>query len=68
LPFGKNLSQTAPAAPSPCPKGRWPALLPDHVITVACLPFASSGFSFSYHQHDFFAILAPAMRVLKITM
>jgi len=38
-PFGKNLSQAASAAPAPCPKERFPPLLPDPVITLALFPF-----------------------------
>jgi hypothetical protein len=64
-PFEKNLSHAATAA-APCPKGYWPPLCLILSSLWLCFLFAAPGFSFSYHQQGFFAILAP--RAPKITM
>jgi len=45
-PFSKNLSQAASTTPSPCPKGLWPPLLANPIITPAFFLFHIIGWVF----------------------
>jgi hypothetical protein len=57
------------AAPAPCPKGRFPPLLPDPVITLALLPFHRTRLFFFISPAWFFRYSSPlAMCAPKITM
>jgi len=68
-PFGKNLSQAAQGAPTPCPKGRFSPLLPDPVIILALFPSRRTRLFFFISPAWFFRYSSPrAMRAPKITM